>query len=65
MEILRVAMEGAKKTHIVYNVNLNFDVANKYLVLLEKNGLISCKDNIYKTTEKGKEFQNIAKELGL
>lgn len=65
VEILRAALEGAKKTHIVYGANINFEVANRYLSLLKEKGLIEQKGNIYVTTEKGKEFQEIAKELGL
>jgi predicted transcriptional regulator len=34
VDILRVAMNGAKKTHIVYEVNLNFNIAQKYLEML-------------------------------
>ncbi|ETA69168.1 MAG: hypothetical protein PWQ51_27 [Methanolobus sp.] len=65
VEILRAALEGAKKTHIVYRANLNFEVVNRYLSLLQENGLIEQKGNMYVTTDKGKEFQEIAKELGL
>jgi predicted transcriptional regulator len=65
VEILRAALEGAKKTHIVYRANLNFEVVNRYLTLLKDKGLIEQKGNMYLTTEKGKEFQEIAKELGL
>ena len=65
MEILRAALDGAKKTHIVYRANLNFEVASKYLDLLQEKGLIEQQGNIYVTTEKGKEFQKIARGLGL
>ncbi len=65
MEILKAALEGAKKTHIVYNANLNFDMVNRYLQMLEEQGLIERKGNLYVTTKKGKEFQEIAKELGV
>ncbi|WP_342306518.1 winged helix-turn-helix domain-containing protein [Methanolobus sp. ZRKC5] len=65
VEILRAALEGAKKTHIVYRANLNFEVVNRYLSLLKENGLIEQKGNLYVTTDKGNEFQEVAKELGL
>jgi predicted transcriptional regulator len=65
VEILKAAMDGAKKTHIVYSANLNFDMVNRYLVMLEEKGLIEHKGNIYLTTAKGNEFQVIANELGL
>ncbi|WMW22671.1 winged helix-turn-helix domain-containing protein [Methanolobus mangrovi] len=65
VEILKAALEGAKKTHIVYSANLNFDMVNRYLEMLEEKGLLEHKGNLYITTAKGKEFQEIAKELGL
>ncbi len=65
VEILRAALEGAKKTHIVYRANLNFEVVNRYLSLLKEKGLIEQKGNLYVTTDKGNEFQEVAKELGL
>ena len=33
-------MNGAKKTHIVYEVNLNFNIAQKYLEMLNEKELI-------------------------
>lgn len=65
VEILKAALEGAKKTHIVYSANLNFEMVNRYLEILEEKGLIERKGNLYVTTSKGKEFQEIAKELGI
>ncbi|WMW22677.1 winged helix-turn-helix domain-containing protein [Methanolobus mangrovi] len=65
VEILRAALEGAKKTHIVYRANLNFEVVNRYLSLLKEKGLIEQRDNLYITTDKGREFQEIAKYLGM
>ena len=57
-DILRVAMTGAKKSHIVYQTNLNFKLLDKYLELLTKNDLItSPSDNkTFKTTEKGLRY---------
>ena len=65
VEILKTALEGAKKTHIVYGANLNFEVINRYLALLQDKKLIEKKEDLYITTEKGKEFQELAKELKL
>ncbi len=65
VEILKAASKGDKKTHIVYNANLNFDMAKRYLVMLEKRGLIEHKGNLYVTTSKGKEFRDIADGLDL
>ena len=60
-EILKVAMNGAKKSHIVYRANLNFDVVKKYLKRLNDAGLInlpSFNGRLFKTISKGKEYIN-------
>ena len=64
-EILSAALDGAKKTHIVYSANLNFDIINKYLDMLEEKGLIVKDGELYITTDKGKKFQEKARELKL
>jgi len=64
-DILRVAMNGAKKTHIVYEVNLNFNIAQKYLEILNEKELIRHEKGIFITTDKGKVFQEMAKEIKL
>jgi predicted transcriptional regulator len=46
---------GINKTRLMYSANLTFEVANKYLPLLEKSGLIARKDNLYFITKKGEE----------
>jgi predicted transcriptional regulator len=58
-EILRICSEGATKTKIVYQANLNFKTVNPYIELLAKNGMIDIKDGqnrIYETTNKGTEL---------
>ena len=65
VDILRVAMKGAKKTHIVYDVNLNFNIAHKYLEMLNEKELIRHENGLFVTTSKGKVFQEMAKELKL
>ncbi len=65
VDILRVAMNGAKKTHIVYEVNLNFNIAQKYLEMLREKELIRNENGLFITTDKGKVFQEMAKELKL
>ncbi|MCK4732741.1 MAG: hypothetical protein KAT65_09825 [Methanophagales archaeon] len=55
-DILSVAGEETKKTHIVYSANLNFARVGKYLQYLEDKGLIENRSREYKTTEKGGEF---------
>ncbi len=56
VDILSVAMEGAKKTEIEYKANLNFRSVGKYLSYLEEKGLIDNIGSEYKTAEKGKQF---------
>jgi predicted transcriptional regulator len=65
VDILRVAMNGAKKTHIVYEVNLNFNIAQKYLEMLNEKELIRQENGLFITTNKGKVFQETAKQLKL
>jgi len=56
VDILRVSKEGAKKTHLVYNANLNFNIIKKYMnELLEKQLLEQSGDRFYQT-EKGSKF---------
>lgn len=55
-EILKVARDGSKKTHIVYKANLNFKVLEEYLEKMIDSGLVTIlkeKRNLIKTTEKG------------
>jgi predicted transcriptional regulator len=58
-DILKVALYGAKKSHIVYRANLNFEVVKRYLQYLSEAGLIkfpSFENRLFKTTRKGKEY---------
>ena len=55
-EILRVSLEGAKKTWIVYKANLNFRIVDRYLKQLIEKGLIKKSSGIYITSERGLEF---------
>lgn len=57
-DILVVAKRGAKKTHIVYRANLNFNLVTKYLRRLIKNGLLrpASEKNVYTTTDEGIDF---------
>jgi predicted transcriptional regulator len=60
-EILDICLEGANKTRIVYQVNLNFRTVNSYLDLLINNSMIEVSGEakkIYKTTERGRELRN-------
>ncbi len=69
-QILDICTNGASKTRIVYQANLNFRTVNPYIELLAKNGLIDVAQGetvCYKTTIKGirilKEFKHIQDEL--
>jgi len=56
VDILSAAIEGAKKTEIVYRANLNFKRAGNYLAYLEEKRLIENTGSVYLTTEKGQDF---------
>ena len=55
-ELLYVAKNGARKTHLVYKANLNFMLIKKYLVRLTENGLLESVDERFYTTDKGTRF---------
>jgi predicted transcriptional regulator len=65
IDILRVAFNGAKKTHIVYATKLNFKHAKNYLEMLTDKELIRYENGIFTTTDKGKVFQEMAKNIKL
>jgi predicted transcriptional regulator len=55
-QILEICMNGASKTKIVYQANLNFKTVNPYLDLLIKNEMIQVNEGraiLYETTPKG------------
>ena len=62
-DILSVAGEEAKKTHIVYSANLNFARVGEYLQYLVDKGLIENRSREYKTTERGEEFLRTYREM--
>ncbi len=71
VEILKTAMDGKIKTHIMYKAKLSYDQLNKYLELLNRKGLlenytIRRRNNdlrMYRTTQKGlqliKDFETV------
>jgi predicted transcriptional regulator len=65
VNILDVAKNGVNKTAIVYRSNINFTLAEKYLELLENQGLLENNSEKYITTDKGKIFLQKAKEITL
>ena len=63
-KILDICTEGANKTRIVYQANLNFRTVDPYLETLIKNDLIEVrpgKYTIYETTERG---SNLLETIG-
>lgn len=58
-QILNICKDGAIKTHVVYQANLNFKTVEPYLDLLIKNNLLVVQDGkktFYETTEKGENL---------
>jgi len=58
-QVLKVAADGAKKTHIMYGANLSFDQLEKYLKLLLEKGLLdgrSTERGTYSVTERGRRY---------
>ncbi len=54
--ILEICLNGASKTRIVYQANLNFRTVNPYLDTLIKNNLLEASQEnhrLYKTTKEG------------
>jgi predicted transcriptional regulator len=65
-QILDICKNGASKTRIVYQANLNFKTVNPYLDLLIKNELIEKKENqniLYETTERGNKLLDNFKQM--
>ena len=65
-QILEICMNGASKTKIVYQANLNFRTVNPYLELLIKNDLIRVNEErviLYETTPKGLRLLEDIKQI--
>jgi len=52
-DILRITRDGAKKTHIVYKANLNFNMIKRYLKRLIGGELLTLADGHYTATNRG------------
>jgi predicted transcriptional regulator len=67
--ILLICKRGAKKTRIVYEVNLNFKTAGAYLDWLINRKMITKEGDSFNTTPKGDELlsnlQSASTFLGL
>ncbi|HEX7032724.1 MAG TPA: winged helix-turn-helix domain-containing protein [Nitrososphaera sp.] len=64
--ILEIAIDGAIKTKIMYKAFLSFPQLKEYLAVLEEKGLLEYipTDREYRTTEKGKLFLKMYKDVG-
>ena len=71
-EILKICVNGANKTRIVYQANLNFFSAKHYLDRFIERGLLEAIPEgsriVYKTTPKGMDlkerFERFQSEIG-
>jgi len=65
-DILEIAMDGAIKTKIMYKAFLSFPQLKEYLTVLLERGLLEHveDENEYRTTDKGKQFLKMYKEVG-
>ena len=66
-EMLTLAQEEVKKTHLMYKTNISYNQLMYYIGFLVDKGLIDEKDggqnNIYLITEKGRVFLNDIEKL--
>lgn len=65
-QILEVCCNGASKTRIVYQANLNFRTVDPYIKLLITKGLIESENGktiLYKTTNKGLRLRESFKQI--
>jgi predicted transcriptional regulator len=68
-KILKICLNGASKTRIVYQANLNFRTVNPYLQTLIKNNLIEAcqgeqRERVrYKTTSEGANLQETMNQV--
>jgi predicted transcriptional regulator len=65
IDILKVAMKGVTKTHLIYDTKLNFNIAQKYLQILNGKELIRHENGLFVTTDKGKIYQEMAQRIKL
>lgn len=65
-DILKAIGEESRKTHIVYEANLNFKRCRRYLDNLRNNGLIKVQSKsplTWTITQKGKNFLKKYEEI--
>ena len=65
-DIIQIAKNGSRKTRIMYQGNLSFDLLQRYLQMLLDFGLLQTRDgdsSTYVPTEKGLQFLEGYSEL--
>ena len=62
-DILRAAKEGSKRTKIVYETNLNFNIFREYFELLFNRGLIEQINGKIYTSDRGLQYIRYYDEL--
>lgn len=62
-EILKICRNGANKTRIVYEGNLNFKTANYYLQDLIESSFINIDKGEYFTTQRGLSLLEIMNQV--
>lgn len=65
-DVLRAVKDKSRKTHIVYEANLNFKRCEGYLEKLKENGLVEINAHSplqWDITEKGREYLEKYKEI--
>ncbi|HXV45815.1 MAG TPA: winged helix-turn-helix domain-containing protein [Nitrososphaera sp.] len=64
--ILEIALDGSIKTKIMYKAFLSFPQLKEYLSVLEEKGLLEyiTTDHEYRTTDRGKQFLKMYKDVG-
>lgn len=64
-DMLRIAQDGARKTQLVYQANLNFRIIKRYLARLLDQGLLRHDPPRYYATQKGvmylENFENLVR----
>jgi len=62
-DIIALAMNGVKKTSIVYMANLNFTIFGQYLKLLSEKGFVEVDNGLVYATDRGIDFLVKYKDL--
>lgn len=63
--MLKIAMNGALKTHIMFATDVSYPILRNYLTYLTERGLIEYQreERLYHTTKKGVEFVEMYNEI--